>query len=334
MSMHINPLEAIKGQSQERTALFLTDIVIKIWQISPNESPRLVWLLTNSFLALADLNLSLADFARWLQDRQWRDEQVSKITHDAVRRYWTNEFPRSDKEAQVWIAPATNKLGGILFDSAVRQMLTGNNRVTMRDIMDQGLVLLVHIPKGLLGEQSAYLLAAFIVAQIQKAALSRADVPNRRSFILYLDEFQNYTTKYIQDVMAESRKYKLSLVLAHQFLDQLSREMCSAVLNTTGTIVSFRIGYKDARAIVHEVFPRPDFPLYPGDMEKAGWEKLALELANLPPRTFWVRRRGSVHAFKETNARYARHRAESSSGASCEQTCRNFWATLWPCASN
>lgn len=295
----INPLEAIQGQSQERIALFLTDIVIKIWQINPNESPRLVWLLTNSFLALANLELSLADFPRWLQDKDWRNHQVPLISHEAVRRYWENEFPRSDKEAQMWIAPATNKLGGVLFDAQVRHILTGNSSLTMRQIMDQGLILLVHIPKGLLGEKSAHLLAAFIVAQIQKAALSRADSPDRRQFYLYLDEFQNYTTDYIQDVLAESRKYRLSLVLAHQFLDQLSDQMRSAVLNTSGTIIAFRIGYKDARAIVHEVFPTPDFSLFAGDLERGSWEKLALALANLPPREFWVRRRGPFLPLKQ-----------------------------------
>lgn len=295
----INPLEEIAGQTQERTALFLTDIVIKIWQISPNESPRLVWLLTNTFLALANRKLSLADFPRWLQDKEWRNQQVPLINHEAVRRYWAHEFPQSDKEIQQWIAPATNKLGGVLFDAEVRRVLTGYSAVTMRQIMDQGLILLVHIPKGLLGEKSAHLIAAFIVAQIQKAALSRAAISDRRMFYLYLDEFQNYTTDYIQDVLAESRKYKLSLILAHQFLDQLSTEMRSAVLNTAGTIISFRIGYKDARTIVPEVFPTPDFLVSNSSHEKGSWEKLALELANLRPREFWVRRRGPFAPVKQ-----------------------------------
>ena len=294
----INPLEVVAGQTQERTALFLTDIVIKIWQINPNESPRLVWLLTNTFLALANRQLSLADFPRWLQDKEWRNQHVPLITQEAVRRYWSHEFPQSDKEIQQWIAPATNKLGSVVFDAEVRQVLTGRSAVTMREIMDQGLILLVHIPKGLLGEKSAHLIAAFIVAQIQKAALSRAAISDRRMYVVYLDEFQSYTTDYIQDVLAESRKYKLSLILAHQFLDQLSTDMRSAVLNTAGTIISFRVGYNDARTLVQEVFPRPDFPLA-RSLEKGSWEKLALELANLQPREFWVRRRGPFAPVKQ-----------------------------------
>ncbi|MCB0100011.1 MAG: type IV secretory system conjugative DNA transfer family protein, partial [Caldilineaceae bacterium] len=270
-TVSINPLEAIAGQSQERTALFLTDIVIKVWQIEPNTSPRLVWLLTNSFLALANLGLTLADFPRWLQDKVWRNSLVPRITHEAVARYWANEFPRSDKEIQQWIAPAANKLGGILFDADVQHVLTGSSHISMRDVLDQGLILLVHIPKGILGERSAFLLGAFIVAQIQKAALSRANTPDRRQFYFYLDEFHNFTTDYIQDVLAESRKYGLSLVLAHQFLDQLDTKLRSAVINTVGTLVSFRIGYKDARAIVYEMFPTPDFPRYQGDIDTGSW---------------------------------------------------------------
>ncbi|MEZ4676468.1 MAG: type IV secretory system conjugative DNA transfer family protein [Caldilineaceae bacterium] len=100
------------------------------------------------------------------------------------------------------------------------------------------------------------MLGAFIVAQIQKAALSRANTPERRQFYLFLDEFQNYTTDYIQDVLAESRKYGLSLILAHQFLDQLDTKLRSAVINTVGTLVSRPA---DARAIVYEMFPTPDF---------------------------------------------------------------------------
>jgi hypothetical protein len=226
-----------------------------------------------------------------LQDRSWRSHLVPTIQHEDVRRYWEHEFPRGDKEAQVWLSPLTNKLGGILFDSQVRHVVTGQNHLTMRDIMDRGLILLVHLPKGILGERSAFLLGAFVMAQIQKAALSRADTPDREPYYLYADEFQNFCTDYVQDVLAESRKYGLSLVLAHQFLDQLSKEMRSAVLNTSGTVISFRIGYKDARAIAQEIFPNPDFLVKERD-DKGGWDKLALELSNLPPREFWVRRRG------------------------------------------
>jgi len=124
---------------------------------------------------------------------------------------------------------------------------------------------------------------------------------------LYLDEFQNYTTHNIIDILSESRKYALSLTLAHQFLDQLPNELKQAVLNTSGTIACFRVGYHDAKILVKEIFPSPDYE-YQINMrplsgipflQKLGWEGLALKLANLQPREFWYRRRGAYNPVKQ-----------------------------------
>lgn len=291
-TVSFNPLATIAGIPRERVALFMTDVVVKIWNVNTTESPRMVWLLTNAFLALIDLQLSLLDLPRWLQDKAWRKELVPQLSHDGVRSYWAHEFPTSPKEIQVWITPALNKLGGLLFDPAIRRMLTGTSKFSFRQVMDEQLILLVHIPKGVIGEASSAMLGAFIVAQLQKAALSRADVDERPTFHLFVDEFQNYVTAYIQDVLAESRKYGLALTMAHQFLAQLGDDLRSAVLNTSGTIVCFRVGYHDARTLAPEIFPTPDFPAGDATLEHKGWEGLALSLANLDRRQFWVRRRG------------------------------------------
>jgi hypothetical protein len=127
---------------------------------------------------------------------------------------------------------------------------------------------------------------------------------------LYLDEFQNYTTDNIQDILSESRKYALSLTLAHQYLDQLSPELRSGVLNTTGTLCAFRVGYHDAMQLAKEIFPSPEFlssvehsvrvrnfwrvPLvtFRDRLDAPGWEGLAHQLTSLPFRQFWARRRG------------------------------------------
>ena len=115
-----------------------------------------------------------------------------------------------------------------------------------RKAMDAQQVILVNLPKGLLGETCSSTLAAFIVARIQQVALSRADSYSRKPFYLYLDEFQNYTTNNILDILSESRKYNLSLILAHQYLDQLPLKTKSAVLNISGNVVCFRVGHEDA----------------------------------------------------------------------------------------
>lgn len=300
-----NPLEVLKGMSLERAAMFLTDVIVKVWQVDPTSSPRMVWLLTNSFLALSDLGLTLVDLQRWLGDAAWRNEWVPHLSHEQVRRYWQYEFPKSRAEAQVWIAPVLNKIGPLIFDRDITVMLTGNARLNWREILDQQLIVLVKVPKGILGEGGSSLLAAFIVAQIQKAALARADTQDRPQFYLYLDEFQNYITSHIQDILSESRKYCLALVLSHQTVHQLtSDEIRGAVINTTGSLQCFRVGHEDALTLAREIFPGPDYagrgteslPRWLRQPEEEwkyrNWERLAQLLVNLPDRVFWFRRRG------------------------------------------
>lgn len=311
----LNPLETIQGFSQERIALYLTDVVIKVWKLSPEETPRMVWLLTNSFLALANLGLTLVDLPRFLVDGDFRMEFVPGLTNEAVRHYFEYEYPRTSRGAHQWATPVLNKLGNLLFDPDVRGIFQTKGTINFRKVMDEKMILLVNLPKGILGESLSSLLAAFVVAHIQKAALSRANTANRSPFYLYLDEFQNYTTDNIQDILSESRKYALSLILAHQYLKQLPDQLRSAVLNTAGTIVSFRVGYRDAAELSKEIFPQSDFleragphlslrpnwfPVNFGNRERPrGWESLTRELASLENRQFWSRKRGNHRPVKQ-----------------------------------
>lgn len=305
-----NPLEAVPGLSQERLALFLTDMVVKVWKLDPASSPRLVWLLTNTFLALLDLGLSLLELPRFLLDAAYRQRLLPRLSHEAVRAYFAYEFPQSQAASHQWVTPLLNKLGGLLFDRDVRLMLAARPSLNFRAVLDERRILLVHLPKGTLGEGTSALVGAFLVAHLQKAALSRANTPERVPHTLYLDEFQNYTTDNLQDILSESRKYGLSLILAHQYLDQLAPELQSAVLNTAGALVCFRVGYQDAVQLAKVLFPSPDFltrsearlrlrrlwglPLLTLEAGERAlrWEGLAQMLASLPPREFWVRQRG------------------------------------------
>jgi hypothetical protein len=306
-TLTFNPLDAIEGLSSERLSLFMTDIVVKIWGIDAVTSPRMVWLLTNTFLALSRLKLSLLDLPRFLTDGEYRGRLLPQIGHEGVRAYFTYEFPKTPAATQQWVAPVLNKIGGLIFDPDIRLMLSGRPRFSFREVMDNRLIFLANISKGILGEGVSALLGAFLVAQIQKAALSRADSIRRQPFYLYLDEFQNYTTDNIEDILSESRKYALSLTLAHQFLDQIPLRLRSAVLNTAGTMVCFRVGYQDAAHLVRDIFPSPDFmsttknelklnhfgglPLMTikERQDELGWEGLAKVLTQIPSRRFWYR---------------------------------------------
>lgn len=312
-SVGFNPLEVVDRGFSERTALFMTDVCIKMWKLDVTNAPRMVWLLTNTFLALSNLGLTLLDLPRFLADRQFREGQLLRTSIPAIRAYFEQEFPVTEKGAQQWIAPVLNKLGSLLFDPDASMMFSGKSTVNFRGIMDSRMILLVNLPKGILSEGLSSLLAAFLVSHIQKAALSRAETAHRPPFYLYLDEFQNYTTDNITDILSESRKYLLSLTLAHQYLDQLPNDIRHAVLNTAGSLISFRVGFDDARVLAKEVFlssqsirhVEPHFYvrqrglLTLPHLEKTTWNELARELAILPPRQFWYRRRGLYQPVKE-----------------------------------
>ena len=305
-----NPLQAIGSLPQERLALYLTDIGIKIWKLSPSNAPRMVWLLTNTFLALAGLGLTLLDLPRFLMDTEFRERLLPRLSIEAARNFFLYEFPKSEGAIHQWVTPVLNKIGGLIFDPDIRLMFMGDSTIDFRRLIDKRFILLVNLPKGILGESPSALLAAFIVAHLQKAALSRADTQRRVPFYLYLDEFQNYTTDNIKDILSESRKYALSLTLAHQYLDQLSADLRSAVLNTAGTLVSFRVSYNDATHLAKEVFPSPDFlskletnirfnrygrlpfPTIQNRQDTLGWNGLALLISKLKQREFWTRKRG------------------------------------------
>lgn len=305
----INPLQAAPGFSTERVAQFMTDIMVKIWNLEVNQAPRLLWLMNNSFLALAEAGLKLVDLPRFLLESSFRASTLQRTNNPVVRAYFEHEYPQSRAATHQWATPLLNKIGGLIFDSDIRLTLSAEPPLNFRALMDQSKILLVNIPKGILGEGASALLGAFIVARMQKAALSRAAHSYRQPFYLYLDEFQNYTTSNIVDILAESRKYALSMTLAHQYLDQLSTDIKNAVLNTSGTIVSFRVGHKDAVRLADEMFFNRDGSisrvkiglgqngLWPHisprrEQSRNTHEERAALLTGLRLRDFWAKRRG------------------------------------------
>jgi hypothetical protein len=308
-----NPLDAVSNYSQERLSLFLTDIIGKIWKLDLASAPRALWLLSNTFLALSNLNLTLLHLPKFLLDAEYRNSLLPRLTNPSALSFFQYEFPKNPGAAHQWASPVLNKIGSLIFDSDLSLMLAGKPRITFRQIMDRQLILLVHLPKGIIGEGASALMGAFIVAHIQKAALARTDSAYRKIFYLYLDEFQNYTTDNIRDILSESRKYSLSMTLVHQYLEQLNPEIRSAVLNTAGAIACFRVGYQDGLHLAKEIFPNQDFlqssnrregfillPILQNPMnDLSGWDGLAQSLSGLRFREFWQRQRGAYRPSKQ-----------------------------------
>jgi hypothetical protein len=116
-------------------------VVIKVWKLDTSSSPRMIWLVTNSFLALASLGLTLADLRRFLLDRAYRESLLPQLPHEEARAFFAGEFPKTDGAALQWSSPVLNKLGSLVFDPDVRLMLAGNARISFREILDRQMIL-------------------------------------------------------------------------------------------------------------------------------------------------------------------------------------------------
>ena len=166
---------------------------------------------------------------------------LKQVTNQQVREFWFSEFERYSawlrSEA---ISPILNKVGQFLTSLPLRNIVgQPENTFNLREVMDSGKILIVNLAKGKIGEDNSALLGAMLVTKIQLAALGRADMPEekRKSFYLYVDEVHNFFTLSFAGILSEARKYELSLVLAHQYLDQLDDEMRAAILGNVGTLM-------------------------------------------------------------------------------------------------
>jgi Helicase HerA, central domain len=253
-----NPLESVPFAKRAVAASGMLEVFKKIW--AESWGPRLEHILRNALLALLDQpQATLADILRIMDEPAFRRIAASRVRNAQVRSFWLREYEsypaRFRAEA---IAPIQNKVGAFLADPVLNAILTQpKSAFDLRRLMDEGKILLVNLAKGKIGEDSAALLGALLVSRIGLAGLSRAEVPEneRRDFYLYADEFQSYTTLSLASMMSELRKYRVNLILAHQYLLQLDLQVRDAILGNAGTIISFRLGLADAEILSKEFWP-------------------------------------------------------------------------------
>jgi len=245
-----NPLKRVPADKRVLAASGVLEVFKKMWTSSWGS--RMEHILRNALLALLDQpSATLPDLLRLLRDEAFRKSVVENVHHEPVRRFWTEEF-RGHADI---ISPIENKVGAFLADPLLYRMLTKPEKpLSFRQIMDEGSILLVNLAKGKIGEDAASLLGGLLVTTIGLAAFSRSDLAeaDRKDFFLYIDEFQNYTTLALANMIAEMRKFRVALVLAHQYLDQLDSGVRFATLGNAGTIISFRLGPKDAPFLAKE----------------------------------------------------------------------------------
>jgi type IV secretory pathway TraG/TraD family ATPase VirD4 len=253
-----NPLERVSATKRGLAASYLLEAFKKHW--GKFWGPRSEHILRNALLALLEQpEATLADVLRLLDDNKYRKRVADRVANTQVRRFWLKEYESYPARLRAEsIAPIQNKVGAFLTDPILNRILTqSRSTFDLRTVMDNGQVLLVNLAKGRIGEDTASLLGALLVTRLAVSALSRADMPenNRRDFFIYADEFHTFTTLSIAGMLSELRKYRVGLILAHQYLSQLEIEIRDAILGNVGTLISFRIGAPDAQILEREFLP-------------------------------------------------------------------------------
>jgi energy-coupling factor transporter ATP-binding protein EcfA2 len=220
-------------------------------------SARMEYILQNVLLALLEYpDSTLLDVNRMLTNKGFRAAVIEKITDPIVKSFWTEEFATYTDRYTLEATPAIqNKIGQFTSNPLIRNIVgQGKSTFNLREIMDKKKIFIVNLSKGRMGETNASLLGSMLVVKIYLAAMSRADEPAARMarlprFYFYVDEFQSMMNEAFADILSESRKYKLALTLANQYIEQMEEEVRDAVFGNVGTLICFRVGPFDAEVL-------------------------------------------------------------------------------------
>jgi len=269
-------MEDVPIETRHLVASGLMGVFKKIW---PDVwSARMEYILSNSVLALLEHpDSTLLGINRLLSDSAYRKEVVEGLTDPVVKAFWTQEFARYTQRYEVEATAAIqNKIGQFISSPLIRNII-GQTKTSfdIREVMDDGKILILNLSKGKIGEDPSRLLGGLLITKLQLAAMSRVDMPEekRKDFFLYVDEFQNFATESFVNVLSEARKYHLSLILAHQYITQMEDTVRDAVFGNVGTIISFRVGAEDAEYLEKEFIP----------------EIVAEDLVNLPKYLIYLK---------------------------------------------
>lgn len=253
-----NILENVDPNYKHLVASGLMGVFTKIWENL--WSARMEYILNNCILALLDSpGNTLLGINRLLVDKTYRKKIVEKVKDPVVKSFWVDEYSNYNERFRTEaIAPIQNKVGQFLSSSIIRNIVgQPKSTIHMREIMDNKKILLLNLSKGRIGEDNSRLLGAMIIVKLQLAAMSRIDVlePEREDFYLYVDEFQNFATSSFAEILSEARKFRLNLILAHQYIEQLDDNVKASIFGNIGTLIVFRVGSVDALDLVKEFEP-------------------------------------------------------------------------------
>ncbi len=241
----------------------LLSIFKKVWENV--WSARMEYILQNTILALLDTpGTTLLGVNRMLSDKDYRTSIIQNVKDPVVQQFWLKEFAQYDvKFAAEAVAPIQNKIGQLLTSTIMRNIVAqAKSAINFRQLMDDQKILIVNLSKGRVGEDVMRILGGMLVTKIYMSAMERVNVPEseRSDFYLYVDEFQNFAVESFASILSEARKYRLNLIIAHQYIAQLdtkeSTAVRDAVFGNIGTMLTFRIGSPDAIFLENEFMPR------------------------------------------------------------------------------
>lgn len=245
-----NPMEVPDENRRNNVASEIVGVLKKMF--GDSWGPRLEHILRFTLLALLEApDSTMLGITRMLTDKSYRKKVVDAVSDPVVKAFWVNEFASwNEKFASEAVAPVLNKVGAFTANPLVRNVLgQTKSSFIIRQMMDEGKILIVDLSRGRIGEDNAGILGALLITKIQLEAMSRADISDiksRRPFYLYVDEFQNFATESFAVILSEARKYGLYLTVANQYVAQMGEEVRDAVFGNVGSMVTFRVGADDA----------------------------------------------------------------------------------------
>lgn len=261
----LNMLEYDQTKPEQKTFVIneMIGIFDQLYDMKATGGPMFEQYMRNAMLLVMEDPASgstLMEIPKVLADEEFRRYKLTKCANPIVRDFWLKEAEKAGGEAALanMVPYITSKLTAFISNDMMRPIIAQQeSTINFREAMDAGKIILINLSKGKIGEINARLLGMVVVGKILMAALSRVTQPEaeRRDFYLYLDEFQNVTTTSIAQILSEARKYRLILVLAHQFIGQLKEEISKAVFGNVGSLVSFRVGPEDAEFLEKQFAP-------------------------------------------------------------------------------
>jgi len=251
----LNVLEIKNKQQKDLVASGIVSIFNKLYKDS--WGPRLEYILRNVILTLLESpGATLVDILSLLSNAEYRKKVVRELKDPVLKDFWEKEFAKMpDRLKAEAISPIQNKVGQFVTSKMIRNIIgRTKSSIDLEQIMNEGKILILNLSQGKLGEDNTALLGAMLITQIQLAAMNRSFMKeaDRKDFFLYVDEFQNFATQSFIKILSEARKYRLSLTLANQYIEQLDEEVTQAIFGNVGTLMSFVVGARDAYVLTRE----------------------------------------------------------------------------------